>query len=241
MSGWGWAVALFLALAPGRVRAESEPALVLVAASLAPAVEAALTLPGAPRATVSVAGTGELQRQVRAGVKADLLFSADEESVRQLAGEGKVRASRAVLSNRLAVVVPAASSAKGGAREVLEAARRIGLADPAAVPAGRFARAWLERAGLWASIQGRVVPLLDARACFAAVAAGRVDAAVVYATDARRPGVRVVGEVPPAEGPAIRHVLARLSERPGAKAVEAFLLGAAAKRVYAEAGYRGVE
>jgi molybdate transport system substrate-binding protein len=224
-------------LASGRVHAEPAPALILVAASLAPAVESALALPGAPRATVSVAGTGELVRQVRAGVKADLLFSADEASVAQLAGEGKVRSSRAVLSNRLAVVVPAASSASGGAREVLGGARRIGLADPEAVPAGRYARTWLERAGLWAAVQGRVVPLLDARACVAAVAAGRVDAAVVYATDAGRPGVRRVAEVPASEGPAIRHVLARLSGRSEAEAVEAFLLGAAAKRVYAEAGY----
>ncbi len=241
MSRWGCAAALLLALASGSVRAEPAPALVLVAASLAPAVEAALQLPGAPRATVSVAGTGELVRQVRAGVKADLLFSADEVSVKQLENEGKVRSSRAVLSNRLVVVVPAASSAKGTAREVLGAARRIGLADPEAVPAGRYARAWLERVGLWASVDKRVVPLLDARACFAAVAAGRVDAAVVYATDARRPGVRVVAEVPPSEGPAVRHVLARLSERAEAKAVEAFLLGAAARGVYAEAGYGVVE
>jgi molybdate transport system substrate-binding protein len=232
---------LLLALPAWSVPAEPAPALVLVAASLAPAVEAALRLPGAPRATVSVAGTGELVRQVRAGARADLLFAADEASVQQLAGEGKVRASRAVLSNRLAVVVPASSPARGDARGVLGEARRIGLADPAAVPAGRYARAWLERVGLWASVQGRVVPLLDARACFAAVAAGRVDAAVVYATDARRPGVRVVAEVPTSEGPAIRHVLARLSERAEAKAVEAFLLGAAAERTYVEAGYGVVE
>ena len=233
----GCVVALLPLLAPGGERAP----LVLVAVSLGPAVDSALALPGAPRATVSSAGTGELVRQVRAGVKADVAFLADAESVALLEGEGRVHASSAVLSNRLAVAVPAAAPVPGDLRELLARAKRVGLADPAAVPAGRYAKGWLERAGLWGGVAARVVPLLDARAAVAAVAAGRVDAAVVYATDARRtPGVRVVYEVPAAQAPDIRCVLALLSGSDEAKALYRWLAGDAARAAYEAAGFTKV-
>jgi molybdate transport system substrate-binding protein len=217
--------------------------LLLAAVSLAPAVEEVLALPGAPRATLSAAGTGELVRQVRAGVKADVAFLADAESVAGLAKEGRVRASRALLSNRLAVVVPATAPWPAGVdvREALATAKRVGVADPVAVPAGRYAKGWLERSGLWASVAPRVVPLLDARATVAAVATGRVDAAVVYATDARRtPGVRVLHEVPAAETPDIRCVLALLSDGAEARALYEWLAGEPARAKYEAAGFQVV-
>ena len=238
---FGFLVALCPLLALG---GDTRPPLALVAVSLAPAVEEALALPGAPAATVSPAGTGELVRQVRAGVKADVAFLADAESVAALEQEGRVRASRAVLSNRLSVVVPATARwpAGVGFREVLAAAKRVGVADPAAVPAGRYAKGWLERAGLWTSVAPRVVPLLDARAAVAAVAAGRVDVAVVYATDARRTaGVQVLHEVPASETPGIRCVLALLSDGGEARVLYAWLAGDAARARYEAAGFTAVD
>jgi len=235
----GLAAALLLcsAVAAGEERAP----LLLAAVSLAPAVAAALALPGAPAATVSSAGTGELVRQVRAGVGADVVLLADTESVALLEREGRVRAFQVVAGNRLAVVVPAASAARGDVRAVLAQARRVGLPDPAAAPAGRYAKGWLERAGLWDAASARVVPLLDARAAVAAVAAGRVDAAVVYVTDARRTaGVRVVHEVPVAEVPDIRCVLARLSDSDEARALYAWLAGDAARAEFKAAGFTEV-
>jgi molybdate transport system substrate-binding protein len=53
-----------------------------------------------------------------------------------------------------------------------------------------------------------VVPTLDVRAALAAVAAGNVEAALVYSTDAKiEPRVRVAFEVPAGEGPRIRYPL----------------------------------
>ncbi len=231
-----------LLLLPAWVAAEERRGpLLLVAVSLAPAVSSALGLPGAPAATVSSAGSGELVRQVRAGAPADVALLADAESAALLEREGRVRASRALVGNRLAVVVPASSAASGDVRAVLGQARRVGLADPASVPAGRYAKGWLERAGLWAEVSSRVVPLLDARAAVAAVAAGRVDAAVVYATDARRAaGLRVVQEVPAAQAPDIRCVLARLSDTAEAKGLYAWLSGEAARAEFLAAGFTEV-
>ena len=242
MTRVGRALAVALVLVPVLVAAAggTRAPLLLVAVSLAPAVTAALALPGAPDATVSTAGTGELVRQVRAGVKADVALLADVESVALLEREGRVRASQVLVGNRLAVVVPVTSEAPANVdvRALLAQAKRVGLAEPTAVPAGRYAKGWLERAGMWASVSPRVVPLLDARAAVAAVAAGRVDVAVVYATDARRTGgVRVVHEVPASEAPDIRCVLARLSDSDEARALYAWLAGDAARAQFLAAGF----
>ena len=95
------------------------------------------------------------------------------------------RASRFdLLANRLAVVTQ-----RGNARNVPDAAalahvRRIAIGDPAAVPAGVYARQFLERVGLWQRVASRLIPLRNVRAALAAVESGGADAAIVYESDA---------------------------------------------------------
>src|SRR6202008_2066663 len=66
----------------------------------------------------------------------------------------------------------------------LVALPKIALADPAAVPAGVYAKKWLSGLGLWEKAEPKVVPTLDARGALAAVESGAVPAGVVYHTDA---------------------------------------------------------
>ncbi len=63
--------------------------------------------------------------------------------------------------------------------------RRLAIADPDAVPAGRYARAYLERSGngLWPALEERVVPALDVRAALALVASDPEIVGIVYRTD----------------------------------------------------------
>jgi molybdate transport system substrate-binding protein len=81
--------------------------------------------------------------------------------------------------------------------------RFLAVADPAAVPAGRYARAHLERrtvdgARLWDRLAGRIAPTLDVRAALALVESDPEILGVVYRTDARTSGkVRVIYEFPP--------------------------------------------
>ena len=42
--------------------------------------------------------------------------------------------------------------------------RRIAVGDPAAVPVGVYARQYLERRGLWSTLEPRLLPLANARA-----------------------------------------------------------------------------
>jgi molybdate transport system substrate-binding protein len=191
--------------------------LVLAAASLTEALSeigAGYTTARGQVVVFAFGGSGQLARQILAGAPAAVFVSADAASVDELQRGGRVApADRCdLLSNRLVVVVPSSSSLRVGAAADLDAVRRLALADPEAVPAGRYARQWLERAGAWTLLRDRVVPTLDVRAALAAVEAGAVDAAVVYATDARRSTrARVALEVPPEQAPRIAYVAAVLA------------------------------
>jgi molybdate transport system substrate-binding protein len=76
----------------------------------------------------------------------------------------------------------------------------------AAVPLGAYAREWLQGRGLLDALAARIVPTPHARATLVAVENRHVDAAIVYATDARRArGARIAFEIPESEQPAIRY------------------------------------
>ena len=101
---------------------------------------------------------------------------------------------------------------------------RVALADPRAVPAGRYAEAYLRKLGLWETIRPKVVPTENVRGALAAVDSGNVEAAIVYKTDALiSKGVRVAIEVPRERGPDIRYALASIKEAPHAAAAHRFL------------------
>src|SRR4029078_9412525 len=62
--------------------------------------------------------------------------------------------------------------------------RRIAIGDPDAVPAGVYARRYLESAGLWEALRPKLIPVANVRAALAAVDTGGADAAFAYVTDA---------------------------------------------------------
>lgn len=177
--------------------------------------------------------SNDLAHQIVAAHKADLFFSADEGWMDHVATAGLVDgvSRRSPLSNRLVVVVPLASSLSIAAAKDLAqpAVRRLALANPDAVPAGRYARAWLESKGVWPAVAGRAIPTLDVRAALGAVESGAVDAGIVYRSDAARSTrARVAHVVAAGEGPNISYALAALSPRPhleAARAVAAWFTG----------------
>lgn len=168
----------------------------------------------------SFASSGDLARQIEAGAPADLFLSADVARVDRLERLGHVRSRRDLLKNRL-VVITSKESTLSTAGE-LARVKRLALGDPSTVPAGAYAKEWLEGAALWAAVAPRVVPTLDVRAALAAVEAGAADAAIVYRTDVND-RVRVAFE--PLEQPKIVYPLAVLTR--AASDAEAFAAHAA--------------
>lgn len=208
---------------------------------LAPACEKALEA----SLVFNFGASNDLARQIDAGNKADVFISADEEWMDRVEGAGLVDAGsrRSFLSNRLVVVGAADSTV--GVRSPSDLAapgvRRISLADPEAVPAGRYAKAWLERAGVWDAVRDRMVPALDVRAALAVVESGAAEAGIVYRTDAAISGhVRVLYEVPAGEGPRISYAVAALGDRPrvaAARGLVAWLAGPEAAATFERFGF----
>ena len=191
---------------------------------------------------LNLGASNDLARQIKAGAPADLFFSADAAQMDGLQAAGLVRAEDRidVLSNVLAVVIPAASPVRVGAPSDLPALRRIALADPEAVPAGVYARAWLQSLGLWERLRDKVVPSLNVRAALAAVEAEDADAGIVYRTDAAvSKRVKVAFVVPREQGPAIVYPLAPIaaSKKPATAVLVRHLTSEAARVVYRRLGF----
>ena len=221
--------------------------LVLAASSLREALTAAAdgwARAGHARPVLSFAASSALARQVLAGGPADLFVSADEEWMDVL-DRARLLApgTRAVLAgNRLVVVAPRGFKGRllrGNLARAL-AAGPVAMADPGAVPAGRYGQAALVRMGAWEAVAPHVVRAENVRAALALVERGAAPFGIVYLTDARASAaVRVAGLFPADSHPPIRYPLARLrtSSDPEAEGFRRYLLGREGQAVLARYGF----
>jgi len=198
---------------------------------------------GHPAPVLSFAATSALARQIEQGAPADLFVSADRDWMDTLADRGLLREGtrRDIVSNRL-VLVRGTGTATSGL--VGLDAGRLALADPVAVPAGRYAKAALESLGQWQAVESRVVPVENVRAALALVERGEAALGIVYATDAAASNkVEVVRELPADSHPPIRYPAAVLagSEHPDAAAFLAFLQSPEAQGLFRKHGFGAAE
>jgi molybdate transport system substrate-binding protein len=183
-----------------------------------------------------------LARQIEHGDDADLFLSADEEWADYLEKKDLVAQRRTLLTNRLVVVVPADSSlaVKELADVAGEGVKRLAIAAEG-VPAGRYARRALRKAGIWERESGRALEGKDVTAVLLYVARGEAEAGFVYATDARASAkVRVAYEVPEDLTGPIRYPLVTVRrERSNANTARLadYLAGDAAGEVFRKAGF----
>jgi len=190
----------------------------------------------------SFGASSDLARQIQAGAPADVFFSADAARMDQLEQAGLVDKAdrRDVLSNDLVVIVPADAKTTITGPADLTKLEHLVLANPDSVPAGVYARTWLQSLGFWDRVKDKVVPTVDVRAALAAVDAGHAEAGIVYATDAAiTKGVRVAYRVPREQAPPIVYVLAPLnaSKNPAARELVRFLASPDAAATYRRLGF----
>jgi len=212
------ALALSLALAPA---AWADNITVFAAASLKEALDAvvhAYEANGKDHVTISYSGSNALGRQIENGAPADIFISADEDWIdyvvqRNLALAG----SRTnLLANDLVLIAPAASKVQLKLAPGVNIAAalgngRIALANPDAVPAGKYAKAAFTALGAWSAIEGKVAATDNVRAALALVSRGEVPLGVVYRTDAIvDKGVRIVDTFPAGTHPPVVYPMVRL-------------------------------
>jgi molybdate transport system substrate-binding protein len=163
------------------------------------------------------AASSTLARQIEEGAPADIFFSADEAKMDGLEKKGLIKTvtRKSRLGNSLVVVVATDSALKiQSASDLTNASvKNIALADPKAVPAGIYAKAWLDQQQLWPAIEPKVIPTENVRAALAAVESGNVEAGVVFKTDAgisRK--VKTAYEVPVKDAPDISYPMALVKD-----------------------------
>lgn len=142
---------------------------------------------GGSEVRFNFAASNVLSRQIVSGAPVDLFISADEAQMDLASQAGAIDAKTRVplLGNRLAVVTLPGGPLIRDARALLQPSiRRIAIGDPGGVPAGGYAREYLQRVGLWEALGPRLVPVSSVRAALAAVENGSADAAITYETDA---------------------------------------------------------
>jgi molybdate transport system substrate-binding protein len=146
-------------------------------------------------AKASYAASSALAKQVEQGAPAGLFFSADLDWMDYLDQRGLVaRESRTdLLENRLVLVAPE----EGGQAGPLELRQGVDLAgllgddgrlavgEIKSVPAGKYAKAALEKLGAWAAVEGRLAQTENVRAALMLVSRGEAPLGIVYRTDAR--------------------------------------------------------
>jgi len=205
--------------------------IVFAAASLTDSLKeiaAAYEKTAGDKITFNLGASSTLARQIEAGAPADIFFSADEAQMAGLAKQGLIDPStrKSRLGNALVVVVATDSPLQiKSARDLTNATiKQLALADPKAVPAGVYARAWLTGQQLWPAIEPKVVPTENVRAALAAVESGNVEAGVVYKTDAgisRK--VKTAFEVSAQDAPDIIYPMALVRESKQPDAAKKFL------------------
>lgn len=186
-----------------------------------------------------------LARQIEQGAPADLFFSADEAKVDALDKKGLLLSGTrcSLLSNSLVIVVATDATLvpKSAADLAKPELKKLALAEPRTVPAGIYAREYLEKLGLWGTMKEKIVPTENVRAALAAVESGNVDAGIVYKTDALiSKKVKVATEISGEDAPRISYPLAvlRSSKQPErAKELAQYLAGPAAQAIFQKFGF----
>lgn len=190
------------------------------------------------KATYSFAGSQQLVAQVEAGAPADVVATADHESMDRLLAAGLVEAPRDFAANRLAIATAPGNPRKvGGLADLARPGVKVVLADPS-VPAGKYARQILDRAG----VDVRPVSLeLDVKSVVRKVASGDADAGIVYVTDAT-PGAGVDRvAIPDAANATVSYPVAVVKATKARAAARAFvdrLLGAPGRAALTAHGFQ---
>jgi molybdate transport system substrate-binding protein len=244
------AVVLIAATASLPAHAQSRDLLVFGAASLKNALDdadAQYQRDSGRKVVVSYGASSALAKQIEGGAPADIFISADLDWMDYVAQRKLIKADTRfnLLGNKLVLIEAADRSIALSIGPNFPLAQALGdgrlaMADPAAVPAGKYGKAALEALGVWASVAGKIAPAQDVRAALLFVSRGEAPLGIVYQTDAAADkGVKIVAAFPESTHPPIIYPLAvtATSANPEAAAYVQFLKSPAARPAFEKQGF----
>jgi molybdate transport system substrate-binding protein len=194
----------------------------------------------------SFAASSALARQIEASGGADMFISADSDWKNYLDTRNLIdkKTRHDLLANHLVLIAPAGAKVSIAIAPNFNlagalAGGRLSVADPAAVPAGKYAKASLTSLGVWDSVSGHLAPAENVRVALAYVERGECPFGIVYTTDALAdPSVRIVGTFPDnTHAPIVYPAALTKDAKPLAKVFLAFLSSAKASAIFAKDGF----
>lgn len=185
---------------PFQALAQPAPVTVFAAASLRGALDQIAQGYDAA-VSVSFGGSGTMARQIAAGAPADLVILASPVWMDWLGQNGPAMLAPPtdLLSNSMVVISPLATTGAPDPDNLVQflATGRLAMGQSRAVPAGIYAREWLEATGQWDALLPHLAETDNVRSALALVTRGDVPLGIVYRTDALAEAkVRVVYDVP---------------------------------------------
>ena len=161
-------------------------------------------------------------KQIEQGAPADVFSSADSSGWTTAPNANLIKTDTRfnLLGNRLVLIAPKDSKiadvtiGPGFDLAALAGDGRIAVGDVRAVPAGLYAKAALEKLGVWAAVEPKLAMAENVRAALVLVARGEAPLGIVYETDAKiDPGVKIVGVFPEDSHPPIIYPVALTASR----------------------------
>ena len=232
------------------VAAQDKSIIVFAAASMKNAlddIDNAFTKKTGIKVVASYAASSALMKQIEQGAPADVFGSADVDWMDYGAKHNLIQTDTRLdlLGNRLVLIAPKDSKigdvkiGPGFDLAGLAGNGRIATGDVRAVPAGLYAKAALEKLGVWASVEAKLAMAENVRAALVLVARGEAPLGIVYETDAKiDPGVKIVGVFPEdLHAPIIYPVALTKDAKPDAAQYLAFLQTPDARTVFQHYGF----
>jgi molybdate transport system substrate-binding protein len=244
-------VALLLALfAALPAQAQDKTITVFAAASMKNAIDdinAAFRKATGLKAVASLAASSALAKQIEQDAPADVFASADLDWMDYLDKKKLIKSDTRVnlLGNKLVLIAPKDSKLdnvkieQGFDIAKLAGDGRIAVADVKAVPAGKYAKAALEKLGGWNAAEKKLAMAENVRAALALVGRGEAPLGIVYETDAKiEKNVKIVGHFPDGSYPPITYPAALTAKaKPEAARYLNYLRSNAAKDVFESYGF----
>lgn len=218
--------------------------LVFAAASMKDAMEEIATSFEADtgdKLILSIAGTSKLARQIDHGAPADLFISADEQWMKWLSDRGHIAKEDQAIITGNQLVVAVRREIENWADPVAMLTKGIAvMADPDAIPAGRYAKQALTKMGIWKDVSKTIVRTENVRLALALVARGEVEAAIVYRSDVyAEPNLRTAFLFTETTHQKINYPAGILhSAKKGASKVLEYLLSPKAKKIFIKHGFQ---
>lgn len=193
----------------------------------------------------NLGASGSLQKQIEQGAPADIFISAAPKQMDELEAKNMVhKATRKnLVENKLVLIVPEKSTLGLAKFEDLtkSGVERLGVGEPAVVPAGQYAQQVLQKMGLWDRLKDKIVYAKDVRTVLAYVETGNVEAGIVYKTDAAvSTKVKIAATAPEGTHKPVIYPAAVLTASKQQKAAEeflAYLAGPEGKAVFEKYGF----